>query len=654
MTGALEPGLDAFDDYDVRRATRAEGLVAEFNAAGVLAPADVHVASTVGRLCGESDNEVLLAAALAVRAPRIGHVCTDLATVSATATVEADVPVDVSALPWPAVDRWLAAVSASPMVAVGSTGGNDRPLRLIGSLLYLDRYWREEQLVAAEVAARSVEAVPGVEPPVLAEGLTRLFARVNAAAEVASPDLQRAAAAVAVLRGFSVVGGGPGTGKTTTVARILALLLEQAEVAGEPLPRIALAAPTGKAAARLSEAVHDAAHELDVSELVRERLLVAEASTLHRLLGWMPGNRSRFRHHRGNRLPHDVVVVDESSMVALSLMAKLLDAVRRDARVVLVGDPDQLASVEAGAVLGDVVGPARSGLLMTPAAASAVAAATGETLPVQEPPAGAVVADGIVVLRHVHRYEKGSGLEVFAEAVQRGDADGAVGALRDGRHDLRWIEADAADASASSFDPLRASVVAAGSRLVAAAQAGDGASALQVLGDFRLLCAHRRGSYGVDHWKQRVEAWLVAGVDGLSLDTHWYVGRPLLVTSNDYALQLFNGDTGVIVNAGAGRVAAVFERRGEPVEFSPTLLSSVETVHAMTVHKSQGSQFTSVALLLPEEASPILTRELLYTGATRARRDLTIIGEEASVRAAVSTPISRASGLRSTLWGDSA
>ena len=223
-------------------------------------------------------------------------------------------------------------------MAVGEEPGDPRPLRLVGRSLYLDRYWREERQVAADLLALA------------GRGRRRRRRRTSGSRGCSSPARQRDAAETALRRRFAVIAGGPGTGKTTTVARILALLLEQ----GDPL--IALAAPTGKAAARLIEAVHEEAAKLDVDERVRARLLGLEASTLHRLLGWRPGSRSRFRHDRGNRLPHDVVIVDETSMVSLSLMARLVEAVRADARLILVGDPGQLASIEAGAVLGDIVG----------------------------------------------------------------------------------------------------------------------------------------------------------------------------------------------------------------------------------------------------------------------------------------------------------
>ena len=419
-------------------------------------------------------------------------------------------------------------------------------------------------------------------------------------------------------RRFTVVAGGPGTGKTTTVARILALLDEQAGAAGLPPPRVALTAPTGKAAARLEEAVHTEAATMAVDEEVRGRLRALPASTLHRLLGWRPDSRSRFRHDRDNRLPHDVVVVDETSMVSLSLMAKLVEAVRTDARLVLVGDPDQLASVEAGAVLGDIVGPG-----------------TGQ---------------GIVVLRRVHRF--GGAIAALAVAIQRGDGDGAVEVLRAGGDDIHWIDLDAATADASALRPVRDGVVGAGTRIVEGAQAGDGRAALAALGAMRVLCAHRRGPYGVTEWTAQIERWLATSIPGYGDGGPWYTGRPLLVIENDYTLRLFNGDTGVVVDAGGGQPLAVFERTSGLLEISPRRLGAVDTVHAMTVHKSQGSQFDAVAVILPDASSPILTRELLYTAVTRARQRLIILGPESSIRAAVGRPIARASGLRERLWGD--
>ena len=633
--------LETVDLHDARYVRSAAGTLRAFNEAGVLAAADVHVALRLARLCRESDDSTLLGTALAVRAPRLGSVCVDLATIAATAAADLETTVDLQALPWPQPEPWVASLASSRLVAVGESSGEDRPLRLVGTTLYLDRYWRDERSVADDLIARS-EPADDVDEALLADGLARLF-------QGDEPDLQRLAAATCVLRRLAVVGGGPGTGKTTTVTRILALLDEQANASDAPKPLVALAAPTGKAAARLEEAVHEEAVALELDEAERSRLLDTRASTLHRLLGWRAGSSSRFRHDRGNQLPHDVVVVDEASMVSLSLMARLLEAVRRDARLILVGDPRQLASIEAGAVLGDLVGPAADGLLMGEAARSRLAEVAQQTVPAAEPPAGSSVGDGIVVLRRVHRFA--GAIADLAEAVRGGDSEATLAILRTGHSDVQWIEVDIAEADAKeALAPVRESAVAAGRDIVEAARRGDASAAIAALGSFRLLCAHRRGPYGVATWNTIVEGWLANELDRFAEDA-WYVGRPLLVTQNDYGLRLFNGDTGVIVAREDGRKTAVFERQGGFVEISPNRLDAVETLHALTIHKSQGSQVEAVAVLLPDQNSRILTRELLYTAVTRAQRRMIVCGTEAAVRAALARPVAHASGLERRLWG---
>ena len=603
------------DPFDARFVGAAAGLLRPFNEIGLLAAADVHVAARLEALAREKDEAVALAVALAVRAPRLGHVFVDLATVRDTASVESEEPVDLSALPWPAPEPWLRAVAASELVATGEEGGAaERPLRLLGTRLYLDRYWREERQVAADLRALATGAGERSEEDRLAAGLDRLF-----------PDdadqRQRDAAVVAVNSRLAVVAGGPGTGKTTTVARIVALIAEQAAATRSRQPLVALAAPTGKAAARLQEAVHEETARLPVDAEIRELLLGLRASTLHRLLGWRPGSHSRFAHNRGNRLPHDVVIVDETSMVSLSLMARLVEAVRPDARLILVGDPGQLASIEAGVVLADIVGPAED-----PEATSRM---------------------GIVVLDRVHRY--GGAIARVADAVRSGDGDATIAALRAAPGEVTWLAADVLE---SDLELVRELAVAAGLAVTTSARAGEGSEALKALSRFRLLCAHRRGPYGVSDWTTRVQGWLAEELADLDLEQRDYVGRPLLVTENNYELGLYNGDTGVIVQGASGRPSAVFERGRELLGFSPLRLGAVETVYAMTIHKSQGSQFDTVAVVLPAASSRILTRELLYTAVTRARRELILVGTEEAVRRAVARPVARASGLRERLWSD--
>ncbi len=629
------------DRFDTTMALGARGLLQAFNAAGVLSASDVHVARRLAELSGTEDDAVALGVAFAARAPRLGHVCVDLATVARTASADTDVAVDLNALPWPEAAPWTDLMAASDLV------GPERPLRLEGSVIYLDRLWADEQLVAADLVARAARSVAPVGLALLAAGLDGFF---DPDADP-DPDLQRMAAATAVLRHLTVIAGGPGTGKTTTVARVLALIDAQAAAAGERAPLVALAAPTGKAAARLEEAVRTTAAEMTLDDVARARLLEVRGVTLHRLLGRNPGNHTRFRHNRRNRLAHDVVVVDETSMVSLSMMARLLEAVRPDARLILVGDPEQLASVEAGSVLGDIVGPAARGLRMRPAARAELGQVAGQAVPATDPPGDAVIGDGIVVLRRIHRFS--GTIARLAEAIEAGDSDRVMEVLGGANDDdVQWVSSDAADpAAAAALATVRAIAVETGRHVIDAARAGDASAAITALGDFRLLCAHRRGPQGVATWMQQVENWLRADVDGFSTGTTWYVGRPLLVTENDYSLELYNGDTGVVIEREGGRLVAAFDRGGQVIDVSPTRLAAVDTVYAMTVHKSQGSQFDTVVFLLPDAASPILTRELLYTAVTRARKRLIVIGTEASLRAAVERPIARASGLRQALWG---
>jgi exodeoxyribonuclease V alpha subunit len=612
----------------VRFAVRATGLLAAFGARGVLAPADVAVARRLGRLGGETDEQVLLAAALTVRALRSGSVCLDLADVDRRVLTEDDELVATDDLPWPeSPAAWEAAIAASPLTRPGG------PLRLDDGLLWLDRYRRQEDQVRDDLTARALAAPPGVDHARLQAALDRLFG------DVGPDDRQRLACAVATLRWTAVVAGGPGTGKTTTVARLLAVLRDQ-----DPDLRIALAAPTGKAAARLGEAIGE--ERLPGPD--RARVGTPEASTIHRLLGPRADTSSRFRHDRHRRLPHDVVVVDETSMVSLTLMARLLEAVRDDARVVLVGDPDQLASVEAGAVLGDLVsapdlaGP-RAAVLDGPLDAAGCTARPG--------------ANGVVRLDR--NYRNNDEIADLAAAIRAGDADRALDRLR-GAATLEFVEYDDAavltEREPAGLEGLRAEILGGAREVSAAARAGDAVTALEQAEEHRLLCAHRRGPYGVSRWAAQVERWLDRGDedgDGLvdpdrAAGAEWWPGRPLLVTANDYDLGLYNGDTGVVVElpapGGGTRPVAVFSRGGTPLERSPALLSGVQTVHAMTVHRAQGSQYARVSVLLPPPESPLLTRELLYTAVTRARTSVRVVGSAEAVRAAVERPVSRASG----------
>ena len=597
-------------------ATRATGLLATFNAAGVLDLADVHTAATVARITGETDETVALALALTVRALRLGSVCVDLTTVAGDVFEAAEEGLEVTDLPWPEPAAWLDRCRSSRALADGPDAPDGRPLRLVAGNLYLERYWRQEEAVRRQLVDRRSAPPPAVDGERLTAALDRLFTGEGLGAD--EEDLQRRAAEVCARQWVTVLAGGPGTGKTTTVAKVLAMLGDQP---GRP-PRIALAAPTGKAAARLSEALADARSRLDPEDVARVADL--SAVTLHRLLGWLPSSRGRFRHHADNRLPYDVVVVDEMSMVSLTLMARLLEAVRPDARLVLVGDPDQLSSVEAGAVLADITG----------------ALAPDPTR------RRADTASPVVRLQRTWRY--GGSIEDLARAVRDEDPDAAIEVLRRGAEDVVFVETDLSPARPAGIEPLAAAVADAGAALRSAAAAGDVVAALTALDRHRLLCAHRHGPFGVSRWSTEAERWLAEAVPGYGEDGEWYLGRPLLVTVNDYDLNLFNGDTGVVVAVGGG-VRAAFGRGDSPVLISPVRLDAVQTTHAMTVHRAQGSQFDVVSFVLPPPESPLLTRELLYTAVTRASRRVQVFGSEEAVRRAVRRPANRASGLRGRL-----
>jgi exodeoxyribonuclease V alpha subunit len=611
----------------------ARGLLAVFNQAGLLNPADLHTAETVCRIGQELDERVRLALALTVRALRNGSVCIDLRTVDTTAFDEAEAAIDIAELPWPQPDEWIAACQASRLVADGAELPGGRPLRLAGGLLYLERYWQQEELVRIELQQRFAAPPPEIDQRRLSAALQRLFDHEGLAPGEA--DRQQLAVAVSALGRVSVLAGGPGTGKTTTVARLLALLRDQPG----PALRIALAAPTGKAAARLEEAVRAATAQLDRED--QRRLGDLSASTLHRLLGWLPSNRSRFRHDASNQLPHDVVIVDEMSMVSLTMMARLLEAVRPSARLVLVGDPDQLSSVEAGAVLADIArapGPPDADLGHRLTELGLIAG--GAPAPVH----------GVVQLTHTWRF--GGAIDALARAIRTADADAAVAVLRSGASDVLFREVDlesaAPETAASALADMAAQVRTAGVAMFEAARSGEVQKALAALDRHRLLCAHRRGPYGVMRWGLEAERWLAESIPGYGEDGEWYLGRPLLVTANDYEMSLYNGDTGVIVETPAG-VRAAFARGAAPALYPPVRLDAIQTVHAMTVHRAQGSQFDAVSFVVPPAESPLLTRELLYTAVTRARRQVLLIGSEESVRRAVLRPANRASGLRHRL-----
>lgn len=566
----------------------ASGLIREFHEAGVLDWADVHVARRIMQLSAETNPSVELAAALTVWAVRAGSVCIDLETIAAETFERGEERADTALLSWPDPSDWVKLLAGSPSVGC-EPDGPQRPLRLVGSRVYLDRYWRDEERVRDSLQRRVAQVAPPVDGALLDAQLDALFTDDP-------EDLQRQACRVAATSWVSVVAGGPGTGKTTIIGRILVAL----DALG--LRRVALAAPTGKAAVRLGEAVSAELHARGLSGSTAR----AEPVTLHRLLGLRPGSGPT--DGAPGRLPYDVIVVDEMSMVSLPLMARLLTATALDTRLVLVGDPDQLASVEAGAVLADLTDGVASKL-------------------------------GVVKLTKNYRF--GSAIARLADAVRGGDADEVLRLLAENSDAVSFAETDLLTTPV----PLRARIAEVGAELWNAADSGDIDAALRVLDTHRVLCGHRRGPFGVSTWNRHAHRWISDITPEFGADGEWYVGRPVLVTHNTSELGLFNGDTGVVVAGAGARRVAFPGGRTVPV----SALDDVSTAHAMTVHKSQGSQFDEVSLILPPPGSPLLTRQLLYTAVTRARRHLTVYGQADAVAEAVARPALRASGLRARL-----
>jgi len=544
------------------------------------------------------------------------------------------------------VKGWISQLAACEQVWRVGDLDYDQPLVLDDSRLYLRRYWRDETLVASCVRTRAQERRP-VDIDHAHAWLEALFGAQRAGE---SPDWQRIACAVALRGAFAIITGGPGTGKTYTVARLLALLFATAPDAARQ--RIALAAPTGKAAARLKQSIDKALG--DLAERVGEALPLREltarmgaARTLHSLLGARPDTRS-FAHHRGNPLDVDVLIVDEASMVHLEMMASLLDALPPGSTLILLGDKDQLASVEAGAVLGDLCHDAQAGRYDGDTLAY-VQATSGETIPAGFAGDGGALAQQTVMLRHSRRF--GGPIGKLALAVNAGDVEGAAAVLRAPASTgvLRWIDhAHQHHVIQLAIDGYRPylELLRAGSGTHANHEAWVRA-VLQRFEAFRVLCAVREGEWGVEGLNDAIEQRLAHA--GLIMRGDWYVGRPVMVTRNDYPTGTFNGDIGLALPdpARPGSLRVWFLEGDNVRSVLATRLRHVETAYAMTVHKSQGSEFAHTVLALPKEGGAVLARELVYTGITRASRQFTLTTPAPAVLGeAILRRTHRASGLR--------
>ena len=637
---------------------------------------DLALARMLAELDPGAKAELILAAVFCSHQLGRGHICLDLDTTLGDPDAALSLPPEGAygeqlpdkpseLLSGLTLTEWCEALERSPLVQQGAGSAPlvlqpGRPVRL-----YLRRQWYYEVTVAAAIRDRLEPVQESAPPAGLAEKLDRLFPQ----SESQAVDWQRLACALVARSHFGIITGGPGTGKTTTVVRLLALLQTQAREQGRGL-RIRLAAPTGKAAARLTESISQAVNALP--EGMAEGV-PTEVSTLHRLLGSRPDSR-RFRHNAVNPLHADLVVVDEASMIDLEMMHSLLEALPSRARLVLLGDKDQLASVEAGAVLGDLCQQAQQGgynpQTLNWAAASGCpglsAWQTAEGEPGQQP-----LAQQIVMLRHSHRFGADSGIGRLARAVNAGDTQAVerillgvsneLALLEPGSDPQRLLKPLMLDAG-----PLGQSRGARGYRnylevlrvnrpgngqLSDPDWVGWGKAVLEAFSRFRILCALRKGPWGVEGQNEAIEQAL-AGAGLISPETLWYEGRPVILTRNDYALGLMNGDIGIclqVPDGDGGRVLRVaFPLPDGSLKWVlPSRLQQVETVFAMTVHKSQGSEFEHTALVLPPGPNPVLTRELVYTGITRARDCFTLVLPcRARLYEAVATRVHRASALR--------
>ncbi|GHC17318.1 RecBCD enzyme subunit RecD [Kushneria pakistanensis] len=601
-------------------------------AVGWLRPLDAHLARFVSTHTSRGDPLVMLSAALVSHQLGRGHICLDLDhalrdpdAVLSLPPHDMAAPGDEAGIVSPGallaalgvhhVDTWRERLHASDVMGQGHDDAASLPLVLEGQRLYLRRFWQHECSVVARLQ-KLMSRAGSISDEMMAR-LERLFDREAAAS---GSDWQKVACAMALRNRLTVISGGPGTGKTTTVTRLLALLQESALNEQGRALIMHLAAPTGKAAARLSQSLGGAVAELAVSEAVRASL-PREATTLHRLLGVQRDSR-HFRHDSDHPLALDVLVVDEASMVDLELMASLLAALPAHARLILLGDRDQLASVEAGAVLGDLCEGAAQGRC-SDEVQHLVERAAGQPLPASVAPVS-VLADHVVVLQKSYRFHEHSGIGALARAVNRGSVDDIKRCWQAGYQDI-----DFQLVGEQTGALIRRAVSGYREALRAMGSGAGPEEVLRLFARFQVLCALRRGPWGVEGLNEAiVEALfrekLVGGTRG------WYAGRPVMVTRNDPQLGLYNGDIGIAMfmaredehrDVTSGRLRVFFPHpSGEGVRaVLPGRLGGVETAFAMTVHKSQGSEFERVLLVLPERPNPIMTRELVYTGITRAR-----------------------------------
>ncbi len=594
---------------------------------------DIHFADLICRRAGKDDPELFYAAALASNCVFRGDICIDLHEISGRKLSEIipDADSEEQDLLLPDFDSWIEYLNASPFV--GKPGEFVPMIVDEKARLYLYRYWNYERIISDKINGMCISGTKDFNEDVLKSGLERLFP-----SDDSSPDMQRVAAIASVMNRFSIISGGPGTGKTSTVVRIVALLLEQAEHNGSKL-RIAMCAPTGKAASRLTESVTFAIPKLDTTDIIKDKI-PSDTKTIHRLLGYIKGSPV-FRHNSENPLPYDVIIVDETSMVDLALMAKLVDALDRNASLILLGDRDQLASVESGMVMGDICDTGNEHKYSEHFKAS-LDRFTG--FPVESGSDEPAIADSLTVLKKSYRFGAGSGIGELASAIRENNSSYALQVLSSEDYPDVSIETNINyNGIEHNLRPL------VNENFRELSSDGTPEDRFKLLDNFRILCAMKNGPAGIINVNDCVRRILTRS-GHIESNEMWYMGRPVMITRNDYNLNLFNGDIGVLTAADSGAMQVCFMDRESIRYVNPYKLGHCETVYAMTVHKSQGSEFDNILVILPDNINPVLSRELIYTAVTRASKSVTIWASEEIFTHAVSTTTARKTGLSDSLW----
>ncbi|MCW9708208.1 exodeoxyribonuclease V subunit alpha [Fodinibius salsisoli] len=580
-------------------------------------------------------DDVLKAACLVSHLYRQGDVCLQLDEYAGHPLFDGfeaapDLALDIVA---PALDEWLSILQKSSFIG---SEGSFKPLILDDqNRLYLHKLWYHEKELAESLLQRCESSTEHIDIPALKEGLSRLFPE----AESDEINWQKVAAALAVQQNLMVISGGPGTGKTSTVVRILALLIEQGTLR-EELPSIALTAPTGKAAARLQESIRTAQENLPVPESI-QTAIPDEAVTLHQLLG-ARRHTARFKHNKENPLPYDVVIVDEVSMVDQRLMSRLMEALLKGTKLILLGDKDQLASVEAGSVLGDICMEA-SNRFST--ASAQWLGNVGVSLPDDKVEADPkMLTDHVTLLTKSYRFDESSGIARLSESVNAGDVDSSL------QHVVSQNFSDISLIDDEGIEAFQKILKEKTERYFQQLQhCNSPQEAFDRLAGFRILAAHRKGPWGIRYINQYVEK-VLQQKGRIPKYAHWYPGKPIIINVNDYALGLFNGDTGICYPNAEGELRVYFQQNGSIRAIAPGRLPDHNRAYALTVHKSQGSEFDHILFVLPAETSGIVSRELIYTAVTRARTQVSIWASRKVLKEGISKNLRRASGLADRLW----